>query len=102
MPSLLPGRLHLPAIRRGTVLLQNVDALSLAQQIVLNDWIAEGCGEAQIVSIATTPLWRLVQNGDFLEGLFYRLNVVRLDATAESFIGQLARRQTTTANRRRA
>ena len=58
---------------------------------MLNDWIAEGCGDAQIVSIATTPLWPLVQNGDFLEGLFYRLNVVRLEATAESFIGAAVR-----------
>jgi transcriptional regulator of aromatic amino acid metabolism len=82
MPSLLPGRLHLPASRRGTVLLQNVAALSIPQQIVLNDWIDEGSGQAQIVSIATTPLWRLVENGDFLEGLFYRLNVICLEATA--------------------
>ena len=84
--SLLPGRLNLPASRRGIVLLENVTALSLPQQIVLNDWISEGRGEAQIVSIAATPLWRLVEDGDFLEGLFYRLNVVHLDASAESLI----------------
>ena len=38
----------------------------------LNDWIARGRGGAQIVSIAQTSVWQLVQNGDFLEGLFYR------------------------------
>jgi hypothetical protein len=81
LPSILPGRLHLPATRRGTLLLQNLTAMSLPQQIALNDWIHEGCGQAQIVSITSTPLWRLVQNGDFLEGLFYRLNVVSLDAS---------------------
>jgi transcriptional regulator of aromatic amino acid metabolism len=80
LPSILPGRLHLPASRRGTVLLQNVTALSIPQQITLNDWIDEGLGQAQVLSITTTPLWQLVQNGDFLEGLFYRLNVVCLDA----------------------
>jgi transcriptional regulator of aromatic amino acid metabolism len=62
------------------VLLQNVTALSIPQQITLNDWIDEGLGQAQVLSITTTPLWQLVQNGDFLEGLFYRLNVVCLDA----------------------
>lgn len=83
LPSILPGRLHLPASRRGTVLLQNVTGLSLPQQIVLNDWIDEGSGDAQIISISTTPLWKLVNYGDFLESLFYRLNVVCLEATRE-------------------
>jgi hypothetical protein len=87
LPSLLPGRLNLPARRNGTIVLQNVTSLSRPQQITLDDWIVGGCGDIQIVSIATMPLWPLVQNGDFLEGLFYRLNIVRLDATAESFIG---------------
>lgn len=83
LPSVLPGRLHLPASRRGTVLLQNVAALSLSQQIVLTNWIDEGDSDAQIVSISPTPLWQLVKDGDFLEGLFYRLNVICLAATAE-------------------
>jgi hypothetical protein len=81
LPSILPGRLHLPASRSGTVLLQNVAALSIPQQIALNDWIDEGHGQAQILSITAKPLWTVVQNGDFLEGLFYRLNVVCLDAS---------------------
>jgi len=84
--NLLPGRLHLPAAPNGTVVLQNVTALSRGQQIVLNDWLAEGCGDTQIISIATSPLWPLVQNGEFLEGLFYRISVVRLEATADTFV----------------
>lgn len=82
----LPGRLQLPATPNGTVVLQNVTALSLAQQIALNDWLADGCGDTQVISIATTPLWPLVLNGEFLEGLFYRLSVVRLEATTDTFI----------------
>jgi DNA-binding NtrC family response regulator len=34
----------------------------------------------QIVSITSEPLWPLVEQGRFLEGLFYRLNVVTLEA----------------------
>ena len=82
----LPGRLQLPATPNGTVVLQNVTALSLAQQIALNDWLADGCGDTQVISIAATPLWPLVLNGEFLEGLFYRLSVVRLEATTDTFI----------------
>jgi hypothetical protein len=84
LPSIFPGRLDLPVTRHGTVVLHNVHAMSIPQQIVLNDWIDEGRGGAQIVSISTTSVWQLVQNGDFLEGLFYRLSVIRLDATAQN------------------
>jgi hypothetical protein len=82
LPSVFPGRLHLPTSHRGTVLLQNVNQMSIPQQIVLNDWIDDARGDAQIVSISPTSVWRLVQNGEFLEGLFYRLSVIRLDAAA--------------------
>jgi hypothetical protein len=64
--------------------LQNVSALSLAQQIILNDWLGNGLGRPQVVSIASTDLWEAVMNGDFLEGLFYRLNVTCLDATRQT------------------
>jgi hypothetical protein len=76
----LPGALHLPERRTGTLLLKHVDALTLRQQIALHDWINEGRGELQILSVTAVPLERLVYSGGFLDGLFYRLNVVRLDA----------------------
>src|SRR5262245_58628923 len=60
--SVLPGRLQLPADRRGTVVLQNVSSMSRSQQIVLNDWIDEGRGSPQIVSITNASLWPLVLN----------------------------------------
>jgi hypothetical protein len=76
----LPGTLQLPPAARGTLFLEGVRGLSLRQQIVLNDWIGAGRGEVQIVSMTTTPLWPLVEHGEFLEGLFFRLNVVCLEA----------------------
>jgi transcriptional regulator of aromatic amino acid metabolism len=82
--SQLPGRLRLPDDRQGTILLQNVSSMSVSQQIALNDWIDAGRGVPQVISITTTNLWELVLNGDFLEGLFYRLNVMCLNATPHS------------------
>jgi transcriptional regulator of aromatic amino acid metabolism len=77
----LPGRLDLPAIKEGTIILADVTAMTLGQQIVLCDWLSDGGANVQVVSISFTPLRRLVDEGQFLEGLFNRLNVVHLDAT---------------------
>jgi DNA-binding NtrC family response regulator len=83
----LPCALRLPSAAGGTLFLADVAALTLSQQIVLNDWIGESRGwaradraELQIVSMTSTPLWPLVEDGRFLEGLLFRLNVVCLEA----------------------
>jgi DNA-binding NtrC family response regulator len=39
----------------------------------------------QVVSIATTRVDGLVKEGRFLEALFYRLNVVQLDARSAEY-----------------
>ncbi len=78
----LPGPLVLPRSRRGTLLLEGVHELSLNQQIALYDWMTPGCQGLQVISITTGALDELVKRGQFLEGLFYRLNVVRLDITS--------------------
>jgi hypothetical protein len=76
----LPGPLRLPDSRSGTLFLKRVDELSMSQQIALYDWMSAGRGRLQIASLTTVDLEELVQDGRFLEALFYRLNVVRLEA----------------------
>jgi hypothetical protein len=76
----MPGALRLPSAARGTLFVEGVGELTLIQQIVLNDWISAGRDRVQIVSLTSAPLWPLVENGEFLEGLFFRLNVVCLEA----------------------
>jgi hypothetical protein len=78
--SALPGTLELPLIRRGTLLLNDVAAMTLSQQVMLYDWLSDRRGEMQVVSVTSAPLEALVEDGQFLEGLFYRLNVLRLNA----------------------
>jgi transcriptional regulator of aromatic amino acid metabolism len=75
----LPGYLDLPLARNGTLVLTNAAALTLEQQIELYDWL-DADRAVQVVSVTSKPIWPLVEEGRFLEGLFYRLNVVTLEA----------------------
>jgi hypothetical protein len=75
----LPGQLRLPADRKGTLVLERVETLTLRQQINLYDWLTAGHGSPQVVSLTEQTLEPLVAEGAFLEALFYRLNMIRLD-----------------------
>jgi hypothetical protein len=76
----LPGPLVLPRKPCGTLVLQHVEALTLEQQIALYDWMSAS-RLVQVISITGSPLQSLVEHGQFLEGLFHRLNTVALMAT---------------------
>lgn len=77
----LPGTSWLPAARGGTLFLADAGLLTLRQQMELYDWLTTS-RQTQVVSVTELPLGRLVDAGDFLDGLFFRLNVVSLDARA--------------------
>jgi len=77
----LPGPLDLPEDKNGTLLLMDVPRLSLEQQVALYDWLSTGTEDLQVVSISSRPVAPLIERGQFLEALFYRLNVIYLDAT---------------------
>lgn len=76
----MPGWLDLPSEPGGTLLLTKIEEMTLDQQIALFDWTTKTHPNVQVVSVATTRLDKLVKDGRFLEGLFYRLNVVQVDA----------------------
>jgi transcriptional regulator of aromatic amino acid metabolism len=76
----LPGELSLPEQMNGTLLLWDVAQLTRGQQMTLHDWITDRPRDAQVISITAAPLLPLVEDGQFLEGLFYRINVVSLVA----------------------
>lgn len=78
----LPGTLELPSQARGTLMLREVGSLTLSQQVVLYDWLTAANGAVQVISLTTAELDQLVEDGEFLEGLLYRLNVVRIDGTS--------------------
>ena len=76
----LPGELSLPEDMNGTLLLWDVARLTFGQQRKLRHWMAGRPANAQVISITSSPLLPLVEGGRFLEGLFYRINVVSLVA----------------------
>lgn len=76
----LPGPLTVPEAPTGTLFLKDVADLTIQQQIALFDWIGRYRGAAQIISVTQANLPAMVRDGRFLEGLFYRLNTVRVQA----------------------
>jgi transcriptional regulator of aromatic amino acid metabolism len=83
----LPGKLDLPEEKKGTLLLADVAMMSIGQQMRLFDWLPADSEHLQVVSISSIPLRSQVDDGKFLEGLFYRLNVIYLDATRNRAAG---------------
>ena len=77
---LLPGELNLPYNPPAHLIVGDVSALTLGQQVAFYDWLDRFGESVQIVSLTSVPLWPLVEQGRFFEGLFYRLNVVSLTA----------------------
>ena len=76
----LPGELSLSKEMTGTLLLWDVAQLTRAQQIKLHEWMTDRPRNAQVISVTSAPLLPLVEDGKFLEALFYRINVVSLVA----------------------
>jgi hypothetical protein len=73
-----PGEvLVLPAIAQaGSLLLEDVSALTLDDQRRLYGWLEASTGWMQVVSITSRCLLPSIQAGAFLEMLYYRLNVI--------------------------
>jgi hypothetical protein len=78
----LPGPLNLPDDADGRpLIIGDVSLMTLQQQIALYDWQDEH-DSTQIISLTSRSLWPLVTSGRFLDGLFYRLNVMSVQALA--------------------
>jgi len=71
-----------PAERTGTMVLNDVGALALQDQIQLLEWLGTAIGRTQVVSTTPSPLLPRVESGKFIDTLYYRLNTVCVDATA--------------------
>ena len=66
----------------GTMIFQEIGAMSHVDQCRLFDWLVGAAGRTQVFSTSSEPLVKAVEGGAFLEPLYYRLNVIALDATA--------------------
>ena len=73
-----PGQpLDLPPPGRATTLiLHDVDQLTIAAQGAVLRWLDQSAGRIWVVSTSTEPLWPQVDSGAFSDTLYYRLNIV--------------------------
>jgi transcriptional regulator of acetoin/glycerol metabolism len=76
----LPGPLRLPTTGNGTLLVHDLAALTVAQQVTLFDWLQYQRHACQVISVTQKRLVDMICDGRFLEGLFYRLNTVSVTA----------------------
>ena len=70
-----------PEPAAGTLSVLEVNRLDAKQQAQMLRWIHQPHTHAQVVSTSSGSLFRLVEAGDFLPELYYRLNVVLLEVT---------------------
>jgi hypothetical protein len=73
-----PGPLELSSVISGTLVLADIDQLTIGQQISLFHWLWPTRSDVQIVSITRASMTDLIAQGRFLEELFYRLNTIVL------------------------
>jgi len=69
---------ELALLNECTVILRDVDTLCEGEQRQLYDWLVRKPDSVQTVSTTESPLFSLVQDGQFESDLYYRLNVILL------------------------
>jgi hypothetical protein len=67
-----------PSQQDGTLILERVDEMEPLAQQRLFEWLDDPRRATRVLTASPRPLFPKVQSGDFLEKLYYRLNVVLL------------------------
>lgn len=79
-----PGEpMHLPesaAVR--TLVIREVGIMSGAEQVRLLEYLDRVVGRTQVVCTSSVPLMPLVEDGRFINALYYRLNTVCVDVNS--------------------
>ena len=64
---------------QGTLILRELESLDGQAQHQLLQWLDGPGTGTRVISLTSDSLFPLVREGSFLEALYYRLNVVRLE-----------------------
>ena len=65
--------------RPATLVVRSISEFDQGEQLSLLDWLDAPGDRVQVICTTTEPLYPMVGRGAFLENLYYRLNVLRLD-----------------------
>jgi hypothetical protein len=80
----LQGSGSFPSLPQGTLILRELETLDSQAQLRLLRWL-DGFGvDMQVISLTSSPLYPRVEEGTFLEALYYRLNILHLEPFKES------------------
>lgn len=71
--------LALPPEHVGTLIVHNVCLLTTFEQTQLNEALDRDLAGTQVISTSALSLMPMVQEGRFLDSLYYRLNTIYLD-----------------------
>jgi hypothetical protein len=74
---------RLPGENAGALILQDVDRLSVAEQARVLAWMGSASRHTRIVSTTELSLFSFVARGLFDATLYYRLNMLLLQASAD-------------------
>lgn len=70
-PLLLPA-----VVETGTLIVQDVGALSREDQHSLCEWLEIMAGRTRVISTSVRPIFPMVEAGTFSPTLYYRLNML--------------------------
>jgi hypothetical protein len=63
-----------------TVVVRDVQALDATAQEQLNAWLGKHAGTLRVIATAAASLYPMVERREFLESLYYRLNVMCVES----------------------
>ena len=63
--------------------------LDTADQHRLNHWLDQRVGDVRVIATTPEPMYELVEREQFLEALYYRLNVVCIESGRLERAGRL-------------
>lgn len=73
-----------PDLTPDTIVVRNVAGLDGGEQRRLHRWLDERVGSVRVIATAATPMYPMVERAEFLESLYYRLNVVCVELEARA------------------
>jgi hypothetical protein len=65
----------------GTLILEDASALRLDEQQRILAWLEDAGEDTRVISITSAHVFPLIETGDFLAVLYYRLNTAYVDLT---------------------
>ncbi len=79
----------LATIKDGSVVLEHVARYSLEEQRAILSWLDGDGSGVRLIATTSERLFDLVQGGQFIDTLYYRLNVIFIDLTSNTLLSMV-------------